>query len=114
MSEIIKFKTEGKVIGMSTRWIAHMLKEQGEPKEHKIILRDIRDEFDGEDTGTYFVPVKYTDSKGENRTEYILTELGCIGLFSRYDKKFRRMMEKEWLEFKQQTAPPQLTLRQLG
>lgn len=55
-------------------------------KEHKIVMRDIRNLIDqlGESNGYIFVLVEYTDLKGEKRPMYKLDKKSCLLLSSGY------------------------------
>ena len=108
MSDMVKF-IEDK---MSSRYISEIT-----GKNHRDVLRDIRDEFDVEldeegniinleETGPYFGLVEYKAGNGREYKEYLLTELGTIALLGRYSKPLRRQVEKEWLEFKKAAATP--------
>lgn len=57
-------------------------------KEHKIVMRDIRNILasnpDVDFNGYNFVPVEYTDAKGQKRPEYLLTRDGAMMLIMSY------------------------------
>ena len=57
-------------------------------KEHKIVMRDIRNiiaaNTDADFNRYNFVPVDYTDAKGQNRPEYLLTRDGAMMLIMSY------------------------------
>ena len=57
-------------------------------KEHKIVMRDIRNTLaantDADFNRYNFVPVEYTDAKGQKRPEYLLTRDGAMMLIMSY------------------------------
>lgn len=84
LNEIVNIdvhENEGKLVTTS-RNIAKVF-----DKEHKIVLRDIRNLLTSTDhdfAGYNFVPFEYKDKNGENRPEYLLTRDGCMLLIMGY------------------------------
>lgn len=69
-------------------------------KEHKIVMRDIRNLIDqlGENNGYIFVLVEYTDAKGEKRPMYELDKKSCLLLASGYNVVLRSKIIDRWEE----------------
>lgn len=67
-------------------------------REHKNVLRDIRNLLDQGVNQLNFEPVEYKDAKGENRPSYNLTKKGCLILASGYDAKLREKIIDRWEE----------------
>ena len=67
-------------------------------KDHKSILRDIRDEIDklGEERGRLiFVPTEYTDNFNRKQPAFLLNYKGVLQLGARYNAETRfRLIEK--------------------
>lgn len=69
-------------------------------KEHKSVLRDIRDEIEkiesqGFSTEHIFVPSEYQDRTGRTLPMYVLTREGVLQLAARYDAVVRfKLIEK--------------------
>ena len=67
-------------------------------KDHKSILRDIRDEINklGEERGRLiFVPTEYTDNFNRNQPAFLLNYKGVLQLGARYNAETRfRLIEK--------------------
>ena len=69
-------------------------------KEHKSVLRDIRDEIEKLEsqrifTEHIFVPSEYQDRTGRTLPMYILTREGVLQLAARYDAVVRfKLIEK--------------------
>lgn len=79
-------------------------------KQHKDVLRDIRDESvkleaGGIDNGRKFALVDYTDAKGESRPCYRLTREGVLQLAARYDAVTRAKL----IEMAMRTERPQMS-----
>lgn len=81
-------------------------------KEHKIVMRDIRNLIDqlGENNGYIFVLVEYTDAKGEKRPMYELDKKSCLLLASGYNVVLRSKIIDRWeeLESKERRNVPAL------
>lgn len=81
-------------------------------KEHKIVMRDIRNLIDqlGENNGYIFVLVEYTDAKGEKRPMYELDKKSCLLLASGYNVVLRSKIIDRWeeLEAKERRNVPAL------
>ena len=58
-------------------------------KQHKNIVRDIRELLKQGVSGLNFEPAKYTDKQGKPRQCYNLTKKGCLILASGYDALLR-------------------------
>lgn len=81
-------------------------------KEHKIVMRDIRNLIDqlGENNGYIFVLVEYIDAKGEKRPMYELDKKSCLLLASGYNVVLRSKIIDRWeeLEAKERRNVPVL------
>ena len=73
-------------------------------KEHKIVMRDIRNLIDqlGENNGYIFVLVEYTDLKGEKRPMYKLDKKSCLLLSSGYSVILRSKIIDRWEELEKE------------
>lgn len=73
-------------------------------KEHKIVMRDIRNLIDqlGENNGYSFVLVEYTDLKGEKRPMYKLDKKSCLLLSSGYSVILRSKIIDRWEELEKE------------
>lgn len=73
-------------------------------KEHKIVMRDIRNLIDqlGENNGYIFVPVEYIDLKGEKRPMYKLDKKSCLLLSSGYSVVLRSKIIDRWEELEKE------------
>lgn len=73
-------------------------------KEHKIVMRDIRNLIDqlGESNGYIFVLVEYTDLKGEKRPMYKLDKKSCLLLSSGYSVILRSKIIDRWEELEKE------------
>lgn len=67
-------------------------------KEHKNVMRDIRNILDQGVNELNFEPVEYKDKKGESRPMYQLTKKGCMILASGYDALLREKIINRWEE----------------
>lgn len=76
-------------------------------KEHKNVMRDIRNILEQGVNQLNFELVSYKDAKGEERPMYSLTKKGCLILASGYDALLREKIINRWeeLEVKEQNAP---------
>lgn len=76
-------------------------------KEHKHVLRDIREFLDEIDEGdrSRFGSI-YQDSYGRDQECYILPKRECLGLASKYDAKLRMAIIDRWaeLEYKEKSG----------
>jgi phage antirepressor YoqD-like protein len=77
-------------------------------KEHKHVMRDIRDEIEKLESGgvsneSKFGLVEYTDAKGEKRPCYQLSKEGVLQLAARYDAVVRAKLIE--LAMKQEEKP---------
>ena len=64
-------------------------------KRHDHVIRDLKDEFEGEisttpNLGALIFESYYTDQKGEKRPMYILDEYAALRLCARYSKEIRK------------------------
>lgn len=66
-------------------------------KQHKDVLRDIRDEL-GE---RRFEPTSYLDKQGKERPMYVLDEYEVLQVMSRYSKEVRTMVINEFKRMKE-------------
>lgn len=75
-------------------------------KEHKNVMRDIRNILEQGVNQLNFELVEYKDKKGEMRPMYSLTKKGCLILASGYDALLREKIINRWeeLETKEQAA----------
>lgn len=73
-------------------------------KEHKIVMRDIRNLIDqlGKNNGYIFVLVEYTDLKGEKRPMYKLDKKSCLLLSSGYSVVLRSKIIDRWEELEKE------------
>lgn len=73
-------------------------------KEHKIVMRDIRNLIDqlGKNNGYIFVLVEYTDLKGEKRPMYKLDKKSCLLLSSGYSVILRSKIIDRWEELEKE------------
>lgn len=73
-------------------------------KEHKIVMRDIRNLIDqlGENNGYIFVLVEYIDLKGEKRPMYKLDKKSCLLLSSGYSVILRSKIIDRWEELEKE------------
>ena len=83
-------------------------------KEHKSVLRDIRDEIEKLEsqrifTEHIFVPSEYQDRTGRTLPMYILTREGVLQLAARYDAVVRF----KWIEKVSQPIKPLTPVQQL-
>lgn len=74
-------------------------------KEHKNVLRDIRNLLDQGVDQLNFEPVEYTDKKGEKRPCYRLTPKGCLILASGYDALLREKIINRLEEYEKGHVP---------
>ena len=76
-------------------------------KEHKNVMRDIRNILEQGVNQLNFELVSYKDAKGEERPMYSLTKKGCLILASGYDALLREKIINRWeeLELREQNAP---------
>ena len=92
-------------VGMSSVAIAQVT-----GKHHRSVLRDIRALLEQGVNEHNFVPVEYTDAKGEKRPCYQLTRKGCLILASGYNALLREKIidRLEELELaRQKTLAPE-------
>ena len=93
MNEIIKMTNE-EIVTMTSLEVVELInnfrKEEGNAikKEHKILMRDIRNEISAlKEVGIVnennFVPVNYTDAKGEERPCYKLNKAGIMQMLNK-------------------------------
>ena len=77
-------------------------------KHHRSVLRDIRALLEQGVNEHNFVPVEYTDAKGEKRPCYQLTRKGCLILASGYNALLREKIidRLEELELARQKTLP--------
>lgn len=76
-------------------------------KQHKNVMRDIRELLEQGVNQLNFEPVEYTDKKGEKRPCYRLTPKGCLILASGYDALLREKIINR-LETLEKNNKPQL------
>lgn len=83
-------------------------------KEHKSVLRDVRDEVEklqnqGISTEHIFVPSEYQDKTGRTLPMYVLTREGVLQLAARYDAVVRfRLIERVTVQQKPLSPVQQL------
>lgn len=84
-------------------------------REHKNVMRDIRNLLEQGVNGLNFELVNYCDAKGEQRPEYQLTKKGCMILASGYDAVLREKIIDRWEELELANKPtiPQTYLEAL-
>lgn len=77
-------------------------------KEHKIVMRDIRNLIENlkDINGYKFVPVEYRDKKGEMRPMYELGKKECLLLASGYDVVLRAKIINRWEKLETGKAEP--------
>lgn len=75
-------------------------------KEHKNIMRDIRNLLEQGVAALNFEPGNYKDANQQDRPCYYLTKKGCLILASGYDAKLREKIIDRWeeLETEKQTG----------
>ena len=88
MTELIKIQNT-----MSSIQIAELT-----GKQHKHVMRDIRNLLEQGVNETNFGLVDFTDKKGEVRPCYNVTKKGCLILASGYDAKLREKIIDRWEE----------------
>jgi len=69
-------------------------------KDHKNMLRTIRSmELAWEKVnGRKFELVKYTDAKGEQRVQYVLTKIECLYTSTKFNNEITAKLVKRWQE----------------
>ena len=105
-NEIIKF---GEVKGMNSLQIAEVT-----GKNHKEVLRDIRNILERGASERNFALTSYNDKQGKERPMYELTPKGCLILASGYDVVLREKIVDKLEEYQQKerttmTALPDFT-----
>lgn len=75
-------------------------------KEHKNVLRDIRNLLNQGVNQLNFEPVEYKDAKGEMRIRYELTRKGSLILASGYNALLREKIIDRWEELETGNAEP--------
>ena len=98
MNEIIISSNDGR---MSSLEIANLT-----GKEHKNVMRDIRNLLDQGVAALNFELGQYKDANQQDRPCYNLTKKGCLILASGYDAKLREKIIDRWeqLETERQTG----------
>lgn len=84
--ELIEKARQNKLTSMKSYELAVLLN-----KQHKAVLRDIRQELDrtdinGIDTSKIFIPEVENDYRNRPRTIYIITTQGILHLLARYGR----------------------------
>ena len=74
-------------------------------KQHKHIMRDIRNLLYQGVAETNFGPVSYKDAQNQERPMFLLTKKGCLILASGYDALLREKIIDRWEELEQQNQP---------
>ena len=74
-------------------------------KEHKHIMRDIRNLLDKGVAETNFGPGSYKDAQNQERPMFKLTKKGCLILASGYDALLREKIIDRWEELELQNQP---------
>lgn len=82
-------------------------------KEHKHIMRDIRNLLDQGVAQTNFGPGSYKDAQNQERPMFLLTKKGCLILASGYDALLREKIIDRWEELEQHYVqqPQQATIQ---
>jgi len=99
MADIIKKET------MTSIEIAEVI-----GKEHKNVMRDIRNILGQGVNGLNFEPVEYKDRKGEARPMYRLTKKGCMILASGYDALLREKIIDLWEELESKVRKNEIVM----
>jgi len=99
MADIIKKET------MTSIEIAEVI-----GKEHKNVMRDIRNILGQGVNGLNFEPVEYKDRKGEARPMYRLTKKGCMILASGYDALLREKIIDRWEELESKVRKNEIVM----
>lgn len=104
MSEIITFNDQ-QVNGMTSLQIAEVT-----GKNHKDVLRDIRNLIERGASERNFAPGDYKDKNNQARPMYSLTPKGCLILASGYDVVLREKIIDKLEEYQQKERTSMLTL----
>ena len=105
MNDLIQFGESHKVKGMTSLQIAEVT-----GKQHKNVMRDIKNILEQGANELNFELVNYKDKKGEDRPMYNLTPKGCLILASGYDVVLREKIIDKLEEYQQKERANMIAL----